>query len=401
VTGSNWVDLIVVVLVLLAAYSGFRQGVVASVLAFIGVMLGGAAAVLLAPHVLARVEDPVVRLLLGVGLLAGLVIIGQLSGMVLGRLGRAALRGRLLRGLDSSVGALLQAGAMLIAAWLLATPLSSASSPEVAKAVKGSAVMPAVKTAMDSFAPAFVRALPGRFAAVLDDSGLPEVLSPFVNTPVVPVSPPDPVTLGTPVVSSVVGRTVRIDGKAPNCGRALEGSGFVAAADEVVTNAHVVAGTSEVTVTAGGHQLPATVVLYNPQIDVAVLAVPGLGLSPLPMVKNGTVKGDSGFALGYPEGSRTVRIAPTRVRSKQVLEGPNMYRTGTVSREVYLLRGEVHPGNSGGPLFNAQGQVVGMIFGVATDDAETAFALTMAQVASAIDGQNLTGQVSTQNCVAG
>lgn len=399
-SGAAWVDLIVVVLVLLAAYSGYRQGVVASVLAFAGVMLGAAAAVLLAPHVLGSVQEPVLRLVLGVGLLAGLVIVGQLSGMVLGRLGRSAIRGPLLRGIDSGIGALLQAGAMLVAVWLLATPLSTASAPTVARAVKGSTVIPAIKNAMDTLAPGFVRELPNRFAAVLDTSGLPEVLSPFVTTPVVPVQAPDALTLQTPVVRSVVDRAVRIDGRAPMCGRALEGSGFVSAADQVVTNAHVVAGTNEVTVTASGRRLPARVVLFNPEIDVAVLAVPGLNLEPLPMVTNGATAGDSGFALGYPEDAKNVHIAPTRVRSQQVLEGPNMYRTGTVEREVYLLRGQVRPGNSGGPLFDDRGRVVGMIFGVATDDPDTAFALTMRQIDAAVEGHNLTGAVSTQTCVA-
>ncbi|MBS4103426.1 MarP family serine protease [Tsukamurella paurometabola] len=396
-TGSTWVDVIVVVLMILAAISGYRQGAAASVLAFIGVVLGAAAGVLLAPHVLGSVDDAKGRLLLGVGLLAGLVIIGELSGMVLGRAVRSSIRSTGLRTVDSGVGAVVQVGALLVAAWLVAIPLTSAAAPQVSRSVNGSAVLGAV----NEFAKVVgADGLPQKFSAIIDDSGLPQALGPFVNTPVVSVETPDRVDFTDPAVQRVRSSVVRIDGQAPSCSRALEGSGFVATPGRVVTNAHVVAGTRSVQVTVDGtKKYSAQVVYFDAQTDVAVLNVPGLQAKPLRIVFNGAKPGDPGFVLGYPGGG-PLTLSSSRVRSQQTLEGRNIYRDAQVRRDVYLLRGQVRPGNSGGPVFDRDGNVVGVIFGVAVDDADTAFALTAKQVEPALQaGTTATAGVSTGACV--
>lgn len=395
-TGSTWVDVIVVILMILAALSGYRQGAAASVLAFIGVVLGAAAGVLLAPHVLGSVDGTKSRLILGVGLLAGLVIIGELSGMVLGRAVRSSIRSVGLRTVDSGVGAVVQVGALLVAAWLVAIPLTSAAAPQVSRAVNGSAVLGAV----NDFAKVVgADGLPQRFSTIIDDSGLTQALGPFVNTPIVSVDPPDRMDFTDPVVQRVRSSVVRIDGQAPSCSRALEGSGFVATPGRVVTNAHVVAGTRSVQVTVEGtKKYAAQVVYFDAQTDVAVLNVPGLQAKPLRIVFNGAEPGDSGFALGYPGGG-PLTLSSSRVRSHQSnLEGRNIYRDATVRRDVYLLRAQVRGGNSGGPLLDREGNVVGVIFGVATEDPDTAFALTTKQVEPALRSTATAG-VSTGDCV--
>ncbi|WP_019201848.1 MarP family serine protease [Tsukamurella sp. 1534] len=396
-TGSTWVDLVVIALVLVAAVSGYRQGAAASVLAFIGVVLGAAAGVLLAPHVLGSVTDARGRVLLGVGLLAGLVIIGELSGMVLGRVVRSSIRGPGLRAADSSVGALVQVGALLVAAWLVAIPLTSAAAPSVSRAVNGSSILSGVNKVAQR---AGMDDLPQKFAAIIDDSGLPQALGPFVKTPVVNVDVPERVEFADPAVQRVRSSVVRIDGQAPGCGRALEGSGFVATPGRVVTNAHVVAGTQTVQVTVDGtKKYSAQVVYFDPQTDVAVLAVPNMQAKPLRIVFNGANPGDPGFVLGYPGGG-PLTLSSSRVRSQQSLDGRNIYRDAEVRRDVYLLRGQVRPGNSGGPMFDRQGNVVGVIFGVAVDDPDTAFALTAKQVEPALQAApGLTAGVQTGDCV--
>ncbi|GAA1092918.1 MarP family serine protease [Tsukamurella spumae] len=396
-TGSTWVDVVVVGLVLLAALSGYRQGAAASVLAFVGVVLGAAAGVLLAPHVLDSVNNPTGRVVLGVGLLAGLVIIGELSGMVLGRAVRSSIRHGGLRTVDSGVGAVVQVGALLVAAWLVAIPLTTAAAPQIARSVNGSYVLGKV----NGFAKVVgADGLPQKFASIIDDSGLPQALGPFVNTPVVSVDAPDRVDFTDPVVQRVRSSVVRIDGQAPSCSRALEGSGFVSTAGRVVTNAHVVAGTRSVQVTVNGtKKYSAQVVYFDPQTDVAVLNVPGMTAAPLRIVFNGAKPGDPGFVLGFPGGG-PLTLSSSRVRSQQTLEGRNIYRDAQVRRDVYLLRGQVRPGNSGGPMFDRQGNVVGVIFGVAVDDADTAFALTAKQVEPALQaGSTATAGVSTGDCV--
>lgn len=396
-SGSTWVDVVVVALMILAAISGYRQGAAASVLAFIGVVLGAAAGVLLAPHVLGSVDDPKGRLLLGVGLLAGLVIIGELSGMVLGRAVRSSIRGTTARTADSAVGAVVQVGALLVAAWLVAIPLTSAAAPGISRSVNGSAVLGAVNEFATTVG---ADGLPQKFAAVIDDSGLPQALGPFVDTPVVSVEAPDRMDFTDPAVQRVRSSVVRIDGQAPSCSRALEGSGFVVTPGRVVTNAHVVAGTRSVQVTVDGtKKYSAQVVYFDPQTDVAVLEVPGLQAKPLRVVMGGAKPGDAGFVLGYPGGG-PLTLSSSRVRSQQTLEGRNIYRDSQVRRDVYLLRGQVRPGNSGGPVFDREGNVVGVIFGVAVDDADTAFALTAKQVEPALHaGTTATQGVSTGACV--
>ncbi|MDY6810578.1 MAG: CvpA family protein, partial [Actinomycetota bacterium] len=155
-TGSGWVDLIVVVIALLAAASGFRQGAVASALAFLGVVLGAIAGILLAPHVISNFSDRTTRLLVGVVLLVGLIIIGEVSGMILGRAARSGIRSRGVRRIDSVIGSMLQVVAVLIAAWLLAIPLSSSAEPQVSTAVRESKVL----TGVDVLAPQWLRDLP-------------------------------------------------------------------------------------------------------------------------------------------------------------------------------------------------------------------------------------------------
>ncbi|GAB3130467.1 acid resistance serine protease MarP [Tsukamurella serpentis] len=396
-SGSTIVDLLVVILMVVAAVSGYRQGAAASVLAFIGVVLGATAGVLLAPHVLGSVQDARGRLLLGVGLLAGLVIIGELSGMVLGRAVRSSIRSPGLRAADSGVGAVVQVGALLLAAWLVAIPLTTAAAPQISRAVNGSAVLGKVNDFAQRIG---ADGLPQKFSAIIDDSGLPQALGPFVKTPVVTVDAPERVDFTDPVVQRVRSSVVRIDGQAPGCSRALEGSGFVSTAGRVVTNAHVVAGTTSVQVTVEGvKKYGAKVVYYDPRTDVAVLEVPGLQARPLPIVFNGAKPGDPGFVLGYPGGG-PLTLSASRVRSQQTLEGLNIYRDAQVRRDVYLLRGQVRPGNSGGPMFDRQGNVVGVIFGVAVDDGDTAFALTAKQVEPALQaGAASTVAVGTGGCV--
>ncbi|MDF0529604.1 MarP family serine protease [Tsukamurella sp. 8F] len=394
-TGSAWVDLIVLAGVVVAAVSGFRQGAVASAMAFVGVVLGAAAGVLLAPHVIDHVEDSRMRLLAGIGLLAGLVIVGEIAGMVLGRAARSFLPTRTLRRIDSLVGAAVQAIALLLAAWLLAIPLTSSATPVVSRAIRGSAVLAEV----DRLAPQFVKDLPQKFSRVVDTSGLPDVLGPFGRTPIIDVDPPDVMSLSDPVVERVRGSVLRIDGQAPGCQRALEGTGFVVSPGRILTNAHVVAGTTALQVRTAEGELPARPVAFDPQTDLAILAVPGLRAPVLPVAADAAHTGDAAFALGYPGGG-PLTLSSARIRSKQVLDGANIYRVGEVRREVYTIRGQVRPGNSGGPLFNAAGQVIGVVFGVAVDDADTGFALTAQQVGQAFtEAPSLTSRVSTGQCV--
>jgi len=375
VTGSGWIDLVIVLVVLIAISSGLRQGAVTSALAFVGVLLGAVAGILIAPHVLVHVDEGRIRILTGIVLIVVLVVIGEVAGMVLGRAARSGMHSPGTRAVDSVVGAGLQAVAVLIAAWLLAIPLTTTTQSELSAAVRGSRVLGTV----DDVAPDWMRAIPKEFSSLLDTSGLPEVMGPFGRTPIAEVEVPDGALLYGPIPEQIGPSVLRINGVAPSCQKALEGSGFVVAPERVMTNAHVVAGTAAVSVDSGGRALDAEVVLFDPSVDVAILAVPGLTAEPLPFAPEPAVTGDDAIVLGYPGGGPYTASA-ARIRETLDLQGPDIYRSGTVEREVYTLRGLVRQGNSGGPLVDPNGQVLGVVFGAAVDDSDTGFALTAAEV---------------------
>ena len=186
---------------------------------------------------------------------------------------------------------------------------------------------------------------------------------PSVTGPTAAVPPPARGILGAGGVRAAFGRVVKVTGTA--CGLGVEGSGWVAARDVIVTNAHVVAGESDTTVQAqGGPSLHATVVDFDSHDDVAVLRVPGLGVRPLTLAPNpatGTAVAILGYPLDGPFDAQPGRIGQTEVASTA-----DAYGNGPVQRNIEALRGLVRPGNSGGPLVDAAGHVDGTVFAALT-----------------------------------
>lgn len=390
----NTVDVLVLLLALLAAASGWRQGVATAVLAFVGVLVGAVVGVRLAPVVVASVDGTVARAALGVVVVVLLVGVGQTVGSLVGRAVRASIRTPGARTLDSVLGSVVQAVGVLLAAWVLAVPLTSAAGTGFGAEIRSSRVLSGVNDVL----PVQAQRLPAEFGALLDTSGLPDVLGPFARTPVVAVAPPDTGAAGD--VTGLQASVLKIRGVAPSCSRGLEGSGFVVAPERVVTNAHVVAGTDEVAVEAAGGLLPARVVLFDPETDLAVLDVPGLQAPTLALAAGTAASGTSAVVLGYPlDGPYTA--SPTRIRDDITLRGPDIYDSRTVTRDVYTVRGTVRSGNSGGPLVGTDGQVLGVVFGAAVDNSDTGFVLTATEVRDEVAAAgSLSAPVPTGKCTA-
>ena len=393
-TSSQWLDLVVLAVAFFAGLSGWRAGALGSLMSFIGVVLGAVCGVLVAPHVVSHVDGARTKLFVTLFLILGLVVIGEIAGVVLGRAARGAVRSPGLRMIDSVIGVGLQVIAVLVAAWLLATPLTSSDQPTLAAAVRGSKVLAKV----DEFAPNWLRAVPNRLSALLDTSGLPDVLSPFGRTPIVNVDAPDAGLANNPVVVATQPSVVKIRGVATGCQKVLEGTGFVVAPGRVMSNAHVVAGSQTVTVESDGTEHEATVVSYDPEADVSILDVPTLPARALQFAPSPAETGSDALVLGYPGGGPFL-ATPARIREIIPLSGPDIYRTKTITREVYTIRGTVRQGNSGGPLIDLKGQVLGMVFGAAVDDADTGFVLTAKEVERQLDRINNRDPVATGNCV--
>ena len=393
-TSSQWLDLAVLVVAFIAAISGWRSGALGSLMSFVGVVLGAIAGVMLAPHIVSHIHSPRAKLFAALFLILALVVVGEVAGVVLGRAVRGAIRNRGVRTVDSIIGVALQLVVVMVAAWLLATPLTSSDQPNLAAAVRGSKVLAQV----DKYAPEWLKSVPKRMSTLLSTSGLPDVLQPFGRTPIQAVDAPDASLAGSLVVASSRPSVVKIRGVAPGCQKVLEGTGFVIAPNRVMSNAHVVAGSDSVTVDAEGQTYDATVVSYDPNADISILDVPNLPQRPLVFAEQPAKSGTDAVVLGYPGGGEFA-ATPARIRETIELSGPDIYRTTTVNREVYTIRGTVRQGNSGGPMINRAGQVLGVVFGAAVDDNDTGFVLTANEVSRQLAKIGNTEKVPTGACV--
>lgn len=195
------------------------------------------------------------------------------------------------------------------------------------------------------------------------------------------VQAPDLAAVTDSVVATARPSVVKVHGEAESCLKVLEGSGFVVTPNKVMTNAHVVAGAESFSVDADGKTYAAQVISYDPQADIAILDVPQLSAPPLPFAEYTAGTGTDALVLGYP-GATTFKASPARVRGVTELSGPDIYRTTSVTREVYVLTGSFpQSGGSGSAVVDLKGRVLGVYFGAETNFWTTGFAMTAAQVA--------------------
>ena len=211
----------------------------------------------------------------------------------------------------------------------------------------------------------------------------------------IPMPPAVPGATGN-VVSQVTASTVRVNGVA--CGFNLSGSGFSPAPDTIVTNAHVVAGSTRTQVLRpDGRSLPATVQVFDPVRDLAVLSVPGLGQPSLAL--GSAVAGENDAVFGHPRGRVPVEVSPARVVRRVTVDVGDIYERPSTPRQILVLTSDLEPGDSGAPLVNSSGKVVGVAFAVATLRRSTAFAVASEELAPVL-AQPRTGPVSTGPCLA-
>ncbi len=391
----NLLDVVLIAAAVAFAVSGYRQGFVAGALSFIGFLGGGLAGLAIVPALLGQVDRDVGISLIAIGLVLGFAVIGQVIASVIGRRLRERLTWHPARIADATGGAVLSVASMLIVAWFVGSAVATSALPTLAPAVRDSQVLAAVNRVMPNSAESLYRS----FSSLLDENGFPQVFAPFTDERITPVRPPDPKAANSLAVRRARDSIVKIMGTALSCGRAIEGSGFVYGPERVMTNAHVVAGVREprVVYTGEGQEYSARVVLFDPDLDVAVLYVPGLPLDDLSFDGGGS-RQDSAVIAGYPRnGPFTARSA--RIRDEIMARGPNIYEQNTVTREVFSIFGQVEPGNSGGPLLSPAGDVYGVIFAKSLDDDDTGYALTADQVRDdAQAGEDATARIPTGQC---
>lgn len=390
-------DVLLGLLLLGYAVSGVRQGAVVGVLSLAGFVGGAVVGTLVVPELLAGWQPGLGRtLVVLLGVLACAWAL-QIAGVAVGRRLRGGLTWRPARVLDSLLGGVAAVVAVALVSWLLAGALRASPSPTLSRAIAGSTVLSTV----DDIVPQDAGRLFADFRRIVEVEAFPRVFAGMDPEQILPVEEPD-AEVADPVAAAAAGSIVKVTGVAEECARGQEGTGWVSAPQRVVTNAHVVAGVDSplVQVTGTGPELPARVVAFDPQRDLAVLAVPGLDAPPLPVGED-LARGDDAVVAGFPLDG-PYQYSPARVRQVLEARGEDIYGTPGVVREVYSLYARVEPGNSGGPLLDERAAVVGVVFARSLDDASTGYALTLAESAPVLAAApGLQDAVDTGPCAIG
>jgi S1-C subfamily serine protease len=372
----NFLDYVLLLLVGMYALSGYWQGFVTGAFATAGLILGGLLGIWLAPTLLGNSRPSVWISIGAVTLMIICASLGQAALQISGAQIRDAITWQPIRAVDAVGGAMLSAAAVLLVAWALGVAISGSRMGGVSQQVRASTILAAVNSLLPDGSARLLRS----FNDVVSASSFPRYLEPFAAERIVDVkSGPERLTKD-PDITGAEASVLKIHGQ-NKCGRGVEGSGFLYADNRLMTNAHVVAGvTNPEVIFDEDTTIEATVVYFNEDLDIAVLAVADQGRVALPFGEVET--GDPVAIVGYPQDG-PYAIEPGRVRAEQKLRSPNIYGEESVVREVLSLRGEVQPGNSGGPVLTERGKVAGVVFAASVSDFDTGYALTAQAVAEA------------------
>jgi S1-C subfamily serine protease len=379
VTSIDWIAAAVIAI---SALIGLRRGLIGGLLGLAGIVVGAYVGAKLAPEFLSGRESPYTPLV-ALGGAAVLVILFQSIASMAG----SAIRTSLfvlppLRWLDSLGGLVLGAVAGVAIVWVLgAVALHLPGQRELREEVQRSRILGEINE----------RVPPSRLLDAI------ERVDPFltIRGPEANVAPPDPALLASPAVRAVRDSVFRVTGSA--CGLGVSGSGWAAAPNLVVTNAHVVAGMKDPRVDRrDGEYRDAVVVAFDVRDDIAVLRVAGLGATPLEPVA--PVAGQAVAILGYPE-SGPFTAAAGRIGQTSSVLTEDAYGRGPVNRRITTLRGDIRHGNSGGPAVDIRGRVQTTVFASRVGVESQGYGVPTDLVRSSLAEARDAGGVSTGPCV--
>lgn len=401
---GDLLDLILIAVIAAFAVAGYRQGFIIGVLSLLGFVAGIALGAYIAPGISRALATRTSwQAFLAILVVFVTAVIGMLVASGIGVAVRSRLNGRQLTIADSIGGAAVNIVAVVIVAWIIASFVTNSPQfPAVSRQVNNSAVLRTVDKVMPHSAlylPMFPQLHSlisnGVYSQVFDAIGVQNGAS---------LAAPDPAVLNSAALAADKRSIVKVTGNATTCSLTIEGSGFVISPHHVLTNAHVVAGVTQglTVTTAGNAAYHAWVVLYDPETDVAVLDVPGLTAPKLGFV--GPPPSDTtGVVAGYPLGHPFTAVPATIGVPPVDANGPDIYQNQSVNRQIYDIKADIKPGNSGGPLLSStDGKVYGVVFAASTNVLGTGYALTASQVMHDVTlGSYATRAVSTQGCQDG
>ncbi len=389
----NIVDFVVLAVVALAAVQGLRLGAIVQVLTYGGFWIGLYFGALLASVTVRWSQSQSARTALALVTMLGVAVVCGVAGRIAGNLVFVRVHRGIVGSVDSVLGLVVAVTATLLVAWLLASTLANTSSLTLNSSIANSRII----RSLDGVLPA----PPSVFSRVqnfLSSEGFPPVFAQLAPIAAGPVELPGNAQLRA-AVANAGQSTVKIVGD--GCGQIQEGSGFVAGPGLVVTNAHVVAGIPDPIVEDGSGSHSATVVSFDPSYDLAVLRVVDLGDPALSLDASSVSRGTQAAVLGYPGGG-PFTVVPAGVMDEFEAQGRDIYGQGLTEREVYEIQAVVRPGNSGGPLVEPDGQVIGVVFSRSTTNSDVGYALTSPRVLAGVQrARTLTSAVGTGPCTSG
>lgn len=387
----NALDLAIVFAIVIAAICGYRLGFVARALSWAGLAGALVIAIQLIPDLMSALAttSPRGRLIAVLAFVLGLGLLGQALGLAAGALLHARLPSvNAIQRSDRIAGAAVGACGVVVLLWLVLPALTSAPGWP-ARAAQGSEIASTIEQVAPE-PPKSLREL-GRMMA---EAPYPEVFSPDDGP--ADVGTPPQAAIPAAVDARVRAAIVRVEGRA--CDQIQDGTGFVIRPGLVATNAHVVAGEPTTSVfIPNGDKLAARVVRFDPRRDLAILAVDNLRLAPLSIGKGSA--GLVGAVYGHPGGG-DLRAAPARIAEEIDARGTDIYRTTPTSRDVFVLAAQLAPGDSGAPLVDQAGRVVGVAFAIDPGREGTAYALTSAELEHALAAVS-DSTVETGSCLVG
>lgn len=384
------VDLIIILLFLTALIRGREIGLIRQLFSTLGFFVGLFIGAAVEPHLIAHATSALSRAILALGVTLGFAMLLLSLGEYVGILLKTKLIQLKVNNVDVVLGSIASGLTMLLTIWLVAPVLVSLPFPTLQQAVRSSWIVSKIDRSLPSAPNVFAD-----LGHIIYPNGFPQVFTGL--EPALPTNTPLP-NLGelNAAVHKDEASVVKIEGR--GCGGIVEGSGFVAGSGYVVTNAHVVAGVTDPVVLDKNGEHSTTAVWFDPNLDLAVLRVQDLAGSPLSINTSHAPNGTASAVLGYPGGGGFT-ADPASILSEFTAVGRNIYGEGQTSRDVYGVKANIIPGNSGGPLVNRNGDVIGIVFAESTTYNQVGYALTTPQVVTELhQAEARNTVVSTGQC---
>jgi S1-C subfamily serine protease len=382
----SWIDGVIAAVVVLAAFRGRATGALRQIGNWVGFATGFILGTWCAPPLAHHLSSTTWRPLAAIGIVVVFSFMGAAFGRLCGGAAHHSLHQMHLGSLDASVGAGVGVVSALLSCWLLAGVLVNAPWFSLAGGISQSKIL----VALDHVMPP-VPTIEAKVATLFRGADFPSVFADIV-APSVPTVTTPANDVATQQVGARSAAVVKVIASGA-CGASHEGTAFVVRRNEVVTNAHVIAGATMVRVDGQRAQVR----LIDIRDDLAVLSV-ATGSRPILEFVDPPARGTASAVVGFPlDGPLTT--TPSAVAGLITARSRDLYGGPTFDRSLLVLNASVQPGNSGSPVF-VSGRVIGIVVSRSTSQDTTAYAVPSAVIRADLATVNFAATVSTGACIA-